>query len=113
MFCLTFALCIVVVYLSGPHRDLHVLTRSFPTRRSSDLWKGRAALPDARRPWPRHIPAMTDPMLVFDRALLRRRRDRAVAGRSAEHTSELQSLLRSSYAVFCLKKQKTLGTTPV
>src|SRR3546814_6006130 len=27
-------------------------------------------------------------------------------GRSEEHTSELQSLLRTSYAVFCLKKQK-------
>src|SRR3546814_4484605 len=26
------------------------------------------------------------------------------AGRSEEHTSELQSLMRSSYAVFCLKK---------
>src|SRR3546814_4309497 len=25
--------------------------------------------------------------------------------RSAEHTSELQSLMRTSYAVFCLKKQ--------
>src|SRR3546814_1548227 len=28
-------------------------------------------------------------------------------GRSEEHTSELQSLMRSSYAVFCLKKKKT------
>src|SRR3546814_1492195 len=27
-------------------------------------------------------------------------------GRSEEHTSELQSLMRSSYAVFCLKKKK-------
>src|SRR3546814_7614497 len=27
--------------------------------------------------------------------------------RSEEHTSELQSLMRISYAVFCLKKQKT------
>src|SRR3546814_7031383 len=27
--------------------------------------------------------------------------------RSEEHTSELQSLMRSSYAVFCLKKTKT------
>src|SRR3546814_2913046 len=27
------------------------------------------------------------------------------AGRSEEHTSELQSLLRISYAVFCLKKK--------
>src|SRR3546814_2048677 len=26
--------------------------------------------------------------------------------RSEEHTSELQSLMRSSYAVFCLKKEK-------
>src|SRR3546814_6437348 len=36
---------------------------------------------------------------------------RAVQGmheavRSEEHTSELQSLMRSSYAVFCLKKKK-------
>src|SRR3546814_8297422 len=27
-------------------------------------------------------------------------------GRSEEHTSELQSLMRSSYAVFCLQKKK-------
>src|SRR3546814_4252706 len=27
-------------------------------------------------------------------------------GRSEEHTSELQSLMRTSYAVFCLKKNK-------
>src|SRR3546814_5498046 len=36
-------------------------------------------------------------------------RDDAVAltrGRSEEHTSELQSLMRISYAVFCLKKKK-------
>src|SRR3546814_5956190 len=31
-------------------------------------------------------------------------------GRSEEHTSELQSLMRISYAVFCLKK-KTSNTT--
>src|SRR3546814_4808503 len=31
---------------------------------------------------------------------------RAVAHRSEEHTSELQSLMRISYAVFCLKKKK-------
>src|SRR3546814_5805896 len=29
-----------------------------------------------------------------------------VEGRSEEHTSELQSLMRISYAVFCLKKKK-------
>src|SRR3546814_9496845 len=30
------------------------------------------------------------------------------ADRSEEHTSELQSLMRSSYAVFCLKKKNTI-----
>src|SRR3546814_9898881 len=32
--------------------------------------------------------------------------------RSEEHTSELQSLMRISYAVFCLKKKKTTTSTP-
>src|SRR3546814_7859750 len=31
----------------------------------------------------------------------------APVARSEEHTSELQSLMRISYAVFCLKKKKT------
>src|SRR3546814_2716779 len=33
------------------------------------------------------------------------------AMRSEEHTSELQSLMRISYAVFCLKKKRTPYTT--
>src|SRR3546814_978679 len=33
--------------------------------------------------------------------------DGAAGGRSEEHTSELQSLMRTSYAVFCLKKKTT------
>src|SRR3546814_7656299 len=32
--------------------------------------------------------------------------------RSEEHTSELQSLMRNSYAVFCLKKKKIYNMTP-
>src|SRR3546814_4278048 len=32
--------------------------------------------------------------------------------RSEEHTSELQSLMRISYAVFCLKKKNTIFYTP-
>src|SRR3546814_1961535 len=35
-----------------------------------------------------------------------KRRQQQRAGRSEEHTSELQSLMRISYAVFCLKKKK-------
>src|SRR3546814_2108671 len=34
----------------------------------------------------------------------------SVALRSEEHTSELQSLMRISYAVFCLKKKKNKST---
>src|SRR3546814_1094902 len=83
----------------------------FPTRRSSDLVgealapvrdqvviatkfgfelddEGRAVGTDSR---PEHIRQVAD-------ASLRRR--------SEEHTSELQSLMRISYAVFCLKKKK-------
>src|SRR3546814_10232853 len=39
------------------------------------------------------------------RGVLRKRGDQF---RSEEHTSELQSLMRISYAVFCLKKKKNL-----
>src|SRR3546814_5506966 len=40
----------------------------------------------------------------------RRRRGRTRLPRSEEHTSELQSLMRISYAVFCLKKKKNICT---
>src|SRR3546814_14543454 len=33
--------------------------------------------------------------------------------RSEEHTSELQSLMRSSYAVFCLKKKTQITTSNI
>src|SRR3546814_2219637 len=33
--------------------------------------------------------------------------------RSEEHTSELQSLMRISYAVFCLKKKISIQTKPI
>src|SRR3546814_2589413 len=38
---------------------------------------------------------------------------RALWCRSEEHTSELQSLMRISYAVFCLKKKKKEQSLPV
>src|SRR3546814_4484043 len=48
-----------------------------------------------------------------DRGIQSRRHraaDRNEQGRSEEHTSELQSLMRISYAVFCLKKKKNKKT---
>src|SRR3546814_1302365 len=41
-----------------------------------------------------------DPLSALHREFIERLRQR-----SEEHTSELQSLMRSSYAVFCLKKK--------
>src|SRR3546814_3920392 len=38
---------------------------------------------------------------------------RSVRARSEEHTSELQSLMRISYAVFCLKKKKKKKQTNI
>src|SRR3546814_3518374 len=49
---------------------------------------------------------------VVVRALEKLLRDRArLVGRSEEHTSELQSLMRISYAVFCLKKKTHIKHT--
>src|SRR3546814_1028487 len=48
----------------------------------------------------------------FDPASTRRRFRIATNDRSEEHTSELQSLMRISYAVFCLKKKKRYQITP-
>src|SRR3546814_3091459 len=39
------------------------------------------------------------------------KRPEASVWRSEEHTSELQSLMRISYAVFCLKKKKNITKT--
>src|SRR3546814_6057928 len=41
---------------------------------------------------------------------LREKTDAPMMERSEEHTSELQSLMRISYAVFCLKKKKKQTT---
>src|SRR3546814_5139588 len=41
---------------------------------------------------------------------LQQRRQRPGIQRSEEHTSELQSLMRISYAVFCLKKKNKKNT---
>src|SRR3546814_1075521 len=54
---------------------------------------------------------LIDLLTVSERstALLYRRATKPF--RSEEHTSELQSLMRISYAVFCLKKKTTITTT--
>src|SRR3546814_2425453 len=80
----------------------------------------RLAAPE--RPWPRQFGDHRRDPRTGDRIEARNRRlhrasEEALPGRliegrvgvrrrSEEHTSELQSLMRISYAVFCLKKKK-------
>src|SRR3546814_15115165 len=114
-------LLVVFFYLYGYHRDLHVLTHSFPTRRSSDLACAvtfgahliepifALALPqrDLDAPAPHAAGQIMEKAdSAFDRLVFRNPAPRA--GRSEEHTSELQSLMRNSYAVFCLKKKNKI-----
>src|SRR3546814_2355760 len=49
---------------------------------------------------------MTDDRRTYRIEQLGRPRNNGAQYRSEEHTSELQSLMRISYAVFCLKKKK-------
>src|SRR3546814_6442634 len=115
-------------YLAGDHRDLHVLTPSCPPRPSSDLiarqrrQRGqllfdRIAQRRDRDLWGAVRAADgfgNDPVdhLEPEQVLRRHFHRRGGIGRlvrrarSEEHTSELQSLMRISYAVFCLKKKK-------
>src|SRR3546814_6224438 len=75
---------------------------------------------DRRRRWRREADRTVayrrlgiEPNVVVDRGEKQRRELVDAADRSEEHTSELQSLMRISYAVFCLKKNKQLqNTTP-
>src|SRR3546814_4293901 len=51
------------------------------------------------------------PVIRLD--LVTRSSSTSIFSRSEEHTSELQSLMRISYAVFCLKKKKDIKTYQV
>src|SRR3546814_10346985 len=81
-------------------------TTLFRSREHGDRPAYRAALvyQDARRADPRRLDAGHDPQVVGHARQLRR-------GRSEEHTSELQSLMCISYAVFCLKKKTYTPST--
>src|SRR3546814_5694029 len=93
-------------------------THSFPTRRSSDLAGLDAIEAQSRSDYKvsadKATPAQQDALLTLAME------DKFPGGadffdkyrqRSEEHTSELQSLMRISYAVFCLKKKKKQSET--
>src|SRR3546814_5446729 len=71
---------------------------AFPSPASADRVQPPAATPG--------------PIIVDGRARVDSRMPDQMTPRSEEHTSELQSLMRISYAVFCLKKKKTQKAQP-
>src|SRR3546814_4145842 len=68
------------------------------------ILRDQVAIGGAALPWA-HRAAFADLMLGWELRSWHEAHDRAGPVRSEEHTSELQSLMRTSYAVFCLKKQ--------
>src|SRR3546814_7616154 len=59
-----------------------------------------------RSPLPNSVPSMRSAPAISANSPAAVPVPRSLCGRSEEHTSELQSLMRISYAVFCLKKKK-------
>src|SRR3546814_1322409 len=76
-------------------------TTLFRSSRVDDL----AAAEAAGNPLPL---GFADRLVAVKRALATKPTLRQPISRSEEHTSELQSLMRISYAVFCLKKKQKL-----
>src|SRR3546814_3993863 len=110
----------------GP-KDGPVVTLSHGWPLSSDSWEGtafflanegfRVVAHDRRghgrssQPWEGNdMDHYADDLATVVDALALK--DISMFGRSEEHTSELQSLMRISYAVFCLKKKKKTQIRP-
>src|SRR3546814_3199357 len=70
--------------------------------RQGDFGNDAAAQPCCRSPLDLHVRARGGAVAAFLSGLCARG---GGSYRSEEHTSELQSLMRTSYAVFCLKKK--------
>src|SRR3546814_2532469 len=101
------------------------LSRLFPAQLSFSFCNpiGKAVAAEAGQAHQIHILHIRSMLQMFDQAAESRCGDGIIhyaigqfgspyRARSEEHTSELQSLMRISYAVFCLKKKKQSTQTP-
>src|SRR3546814_3997194 len=91
-------------------RPLGLLTRAVHLNAwtpDGRLWIARRALSKSTDPgmWDTLVGGLAGSREDLEQALLRECAEEAGLERSEEHTSELQSLMRISYAVFCLKKK--------
>src|SRR3546814_6889744 len=107
IFIVSFVCVFFFLMIRRPPRSTRT-DNSFPTRRSSDLHKKAGCrLRRKHRPFWQMCSAKG---LAARKHACRHRRGGL---RSEEHTSELQSLMRISYAVFCLKKKKKKNITSI
>src|SRR3546814_6324884 len=91
---------------SAPYRARGWRARWTGLRAIATAASSRRSLISATRCWRRPDSPMDALPLDFEIVPAAPERDDALQLRSEEHTSELQSLMRTSYAVFCLKKKK-------
>src|SRR3546814_10423623 len=79
----------------------------------AEAQRGGAATPQAVKNDPPRVILSTTPaiLVLVDGKPVLRQVEGSSLQRSEEHTSELQSLMRISYAVFCLKKKQTALNT--
>src|SRR3546814_3987639 len=92
--------------LIGTRRRSSKLSWTPPLAAPSPSTAARPPLPQGRRSAVGHGTSMATVTTTTQLAPPPRGRSLAMPRRSEEHTSELQSLMRISYAVFCLKKKK-------
>src|SRR3546814_7536862 len=83
--------------IQGSTRKLNASTRPGRAGTTPGRRHARGAGPGLRKTPRMHAPSTRKTLLALTLA----------AARSEEHTSDLQSLIRISYAVFCLKKKNT------
>src|SRR3546814_9112739 len=117
MFTIMYSIFIVYVFflmIRRPPRSTRT-THSFPTRRSSDLLTQPQDFAEEVYQSLLRDDFYILPLTDKTKDAIRKRYDDMIERRqpvipdmmrSEEHTSELQSLMRISYAVFCLKKKK-------
>src|SRR3546814_4957019 len=82
--------------------DMHIANYSLPilhqyAMTADAVTRLGQTIPRLEKSWLRDVPELSNARIAT----------LGDSARSEEHTSELQSLMRSAYAVFCLKKKKT------
>src|SRR3546814_8758835 len=113
--------CLFVFFFSSRRRHTRCALVTGVQTCALPIWSSRRVRAACRRPEPSlsgaeralsllpgHLLPALSPLPCYSTDVRVISSSATVPARSEEHTSELQSLMRISYAVFCLKKNKTI-----